>query len=67
MGWAGFNCSVPHKVAVVEHLDGLGASAEVIGAVNRVVRRGDRVIGENTDPSSAVVPTAAAVSGPGRR
>ena len=24
MGWAGFNCSLPHKVAVIEHLDGLG-------------------------------------------
>ena len=49
MGWAGFNCSIPHKVAVVEHLDGLGQSAEIIGAVNTIVRRGDRYIGENTD------------------
>ena len=39
MGWAGFNCSLPHKVAVVEHLDGLADSAAVIGAVNCVVRR----------------------------
>jgi shikimate dehydrogenase len=30
MGWAGFNCSIPHKVAVIEHLDGLGDSAAVI-------------------------------------
>jgi shikimate dehydrogenase len=49
MGWVGFNCSIPHKVAVIEHLDGLGDSARVIGAVNCVVRRGDRLIGENTD------------------
>jgi shikimate dehydrogenase len=49
MGWAGFNCSIPHKVAVIEHLDGLGESAEVIGAVNCVVRRDERWIGENTD------------------
>lgn len=49
MGWAGFNCSIPHKVAVVEHLDGLAASAEVIGAVNCVVRRDGRYVGENTD------------------
>ena len=34
MGWAGFNCSIPHKVAVIEHLDGVGGSAELIGAVN---------------------------------
>jgi shikimate dehydrogenase len=49
MGWAGFNCSIPHKVAVIEHLDGLGDSAALIGAVNCVVRRGRRLIGENTD------------------
>lgn len=50
MGWAGFNCSLPHKVAVIEHLDGLGESARLIGAVNCVVRAGDgRFIGENTD------------------
>ena len=34
MGWAGFNCSLPHKVAVIEHLDGLGESAAIMGAVN---------------------------------
>ena len=49
MGWAGFNCSLPHKVDVIEHLDGLGESAEIMQAVNCVVRRGDRLIGENTD------------------
>lgn len=49
MGWAGFHCSIPHKVAVIEHLDGLGESAEIMQAVNTVVRRGDLLIGENTD------------------
>ncbi|HKR40979.1 MAG TPA: shikimate dehydrogenase [Paraburkholderia sp.] len=49
MGWRGFNCSIPHKVAVIEHLDQLGESARIIGAVNTVVRRGDTMIGENTD------------------
>jgi shikimate dehydrogenase len=49
MGWVGFNCSIPHKVAVLEHLDGLADSATVIGAVNCVVRRDGRLIGENTD------------------
>jgi shikimate dehydrogenase len=49
MGWAGFNCSIPHKVAVIEHLDELAASAAVIGAVNCAVRRGTRLVGENTD------------------
>jgi len=49
MGWIGFNCSIPHKVAVIEHLDRLGDSAAVIGAVNCAVRRGEKFIGENTD------------------
>ena len=25
MGWRGFNCSLPHKVAVLEHIDALAA------------------------------------------
>lgn len=49
MNWAGFNCSLPHKVAVIRHLDGLGTSAEIMGAVNCVVRRGSSYVGENTD------------------
>ena len=49
MGWLGFNCSIPHKVTVIEHLDGLGESARIMGAVNCAVRRGDKLIGENTD------------------
>jgi shikimate dehydrogenase len=49
MGWAGFNCSIPHKVAVIEHLDGLAESARLIGAVNCAVRRNGLYIGENTD------------------
>jgi shikimate dehydrogenase len=49
MGFRGFNCTIPHKVAVIKYLDGLGESAELMGAVNCVVRRGERLIGENTD------------------
>jgi shikimate dehydrogenase len=49
MGFRGFNCTIPHKVAVIGHLDGLGESAGLMGAVNCVVRRGDSLIGENTD------------------
>ena len=49
MGWAGFNCSLPHKVTVIEHLDGLAPSAQIIGAVNTVVLRDGLLVGENTD------------------
>ena len=49
MGFVGFNCSLPHKVSVIDHLDGLGESARIMGAVNCVVRRDEQWIGENTD------------------
>ena len=49
MGWAGFNCSIPHKVAVIECLDGLAESARIIGAVNCVVIADGVLTGENTD------------------
>jgi shikimate dehydrogenase len=49
MGFRGFNCTIPHKVAVIQYLDRLGESASVMRAVNCVVRRGDELIGENTD------------------
>ncbi|MEM1442466.1 MAG: shikimate dehydrogenase [Verrucomicrobiota bacterium] len=48
-GFQGFNCTIPHKVAVIEHLDGLGESAKLMGAVNCVVNRDGKLIGENTD------------------
>jgi len=48
-GFRGFNCTIPHKVAVIEHLDGLGESAALMGAVNCVVSRDGQFIGENTD------------------
>lgn len=48
-GFKGFNCTIPHKIAVIEHLDGLGESAQLMGAVNCVVARDGKLIGENTD------------------
>jgi shikimate dehydrogenase len=45
----GLNCTIPHKVAVISHLDRLSPAAETIGAVNCVVRRDDQWIGDNTD------------------
>ena len=49
MGFRGFNCTIPHKVKVIEYLDGLGESAALMGAVNCVVRKSGEWIGENTD------------------
>jgi shikimate dehydrogenase len=55
MGFRGFNCTIPHKVAVVEHLDRLSQPAALIGAVNCVVREGDELVGENTDGAGFLV------------
>jgi shikimate dehydrogenase len=49
MQWQGFNCTIPHKIAVIEHLDRLSPAAETIGAVNCVRIRDGVLCGDNTD------------------
>ena len=48
-GFRGFNCTIPHKVAVIPLLDGLSPAAEKIGAVNCVIHRDGKFFGDNTD------------------
>lgn len=45
----GVNLTIPHKMAVIQYLDGVSPDAALMGAVNTVRREGDRLIGENTD------------------
>jgi shikimate dehydrogenase len=49
MGLAGLSVTMPHKAAVVPHLDELSDDALALDAVNCVVRDGDRLRGVNTD------------------
>lgn len=49
MGFRGGNFTIPHKVAVIKHLDGLSEAAELMGAVNCIHRVRDTFQGENTD------------------
>jgi shikimate dehydrogenase len=49
MGFRGGNFTIPHKVAVLEHLDELSEAARLMGAVNCVHRVEEKLIGENTD------------------
>ncbi len=49
LGMRGINLTIPHKVAVIEHLDDLSPEARAIGAVNTVRLDNGRKIGENTD------------------
>lgn len=46
---AGFNVTVPHKTAVLPHLDRLDSFAKVVGAVNTVKLEGSGLAGYNTD------------------
>lgn len=49
LGFAGANLTIPHKERVIPWLDDLSREARLIGAVNTIVRRGERLIGYNTD------------------
>jgi len=51
MGFAGLNITYPCKQAVIPLLDALSEEARAVGAVNTVVREGDRLVGYNTDGS----------------
>lgn len=46
--------SIPHKETIMALLDDVDATAQRIGAVNTVVRDGDRLIGSNTDCPGAL-------------
>lgn len=45
----GVNVTIPHKVAVIPHLDKLSEAAQLIGAVNTIVNDNGTLIGHNTD------------------
>ncbi|HTY12853.1 MAG TPA: shikimate dehydrogenase [Candidatus Omnitrophota bacterium] len=47
--FAGFNVTIPHKEAILEHLDEVTRLAEEIGAVNTVQNQEGKLIGYNTD------------------
>ncbi|MFC4738189.1 shikimate dehydrogenase [Bacillus daqingensis] len=49
LGMTGINVTIPHKEAVIAYLDELDPTAKRIGAVNTIARKGDRLIGCNTD------------------
>jgi shikimate dehydrogenase len=49
LGFAGANVTMPHKEAAADAMDELTEDAERLHAVNAIERRGDRLIGHNTD------------------
>jgi shikimate dehydrogenase len=57
---AGANVTIPHKLAVMDHLDELEGDAAAAGAVNTIRREGERLIGSNTDVTGVRVALGAA-------
>jgi shikimate dehydrogenase len=49
LGALGANVTMPHKETVVGLLDEVSLEAGAIGAVNTIQRRGERLVGHNTD------------------
>lgn len=49
LGAIGANVTMPHKEAVIEHLDEVSGDAREVGAVNTIQRLGPRLVGHNTD------------------
>ncbi len=47
--WRGGNVTIPHKQAVIAHLDEIDAGARAVGAVNCILPRGGQLHGLNTD------------------
>ena len=61
MNFNGLNLTMPHKRNIIPLLDGMTQAAEIIGAVNTVLVRDGKYIGENTDGKGFV--TALLMSG----
>ncbi len=47
--WVGGNVTVPHKVAVMKHLDRIDDAARTLGAVNTIWWESNALVGGNTD------------------
>ncbi|MCR5808072.1 MAG: shikimate dehydrogenase [Clostridiales bacterium] len=63
---SGFAVTMPHKRAIIPYLDEIDDTASACGAVNIVERRGDKLIGHNTDGeglADAILALGVSVSG----
>jgi shikimate dehydrogenase len=49
MGFSGGTCARPHKQPILQFLDGVSETAEMIGAANCLLREDGRLVGENTE------------------
>ena len=61
----GLSVTIPHKLAVMEHLDGVSERVKAVGACNTLYWDGDRLLGENTDVTGFTAPLKALPVVPG--
>lgn len=54
LGFVGANVTIPHKQAIIEHLDGLTDESRFTGSVNTLYWQGERLMGTTTDAAGAV-------------
>jgi shikimate dehydrogenase len=67
LGIRGMNVSMPHKQAVIAHLDALDETARAIGAVNTINHVDGKLTGYNTDCIGAVRALEEITTLPGQR
>lgn len=48
-GFRGMSVTIPHKRAVMPHLDSISPMAVRVGAVNTIINEGGRLVGDTTD------------------
>ena len=49
MNFTGINITMPHKGEVLQYLDEISESAQIMGAVNTIYWKDGKLVGENTD------------------
>ena len=59
LNFGGFSVTMPHKQAIMRHLDAIDLTAEKIGAVNTVKIHDGKLIGYNTDAHGFIAPLKA--------
>ena len=59
LNFGGFSVTMPHKQAIMPHLDAIDPTAEKIGAVNTVKIKDGKLTGYNTDAHGFITPLKA--------
>ena len=56
LNFKGFSVTIPHKTAIIKHLDFIDETAKKIGAVNTIKIENDKLYGYNTDAEGFIEP-----------